>query len=114
MGAFARGQVITLPFPYSDLSAQKLRPALLLADAGRGDWVLCQITSNSNADKNAVMLTDNDFLEGGLQRISYAKTSKLFTAHESIFRRNVGTVSQHTFDKIIQTAVDLLQKGAGL
>jgi hypothetical protein len=63
MGAFARGQVITLPFPYSDLSAQKLRPALLLAD------------------------------------------------HESIFRRNVGTVSQHIFDKIIQTAVDLLQKG---
>jgi hypothetical protein len=57
------------------------------------------------------MLTDNDFLEGGLQRISYAKTSKLFTAHESIFRRNVGMVSQHTFDKIIQTAVDLLQKG---
>ena len=63
MGAFARGQVITLPFPYSDLSTQKLRPALLLAD------------------------------------------------HENIFRRNVGTVSQHTFDKIIQTAVDLLQKG---
>jgi mRNA interferase MazF len=100
-----------LPFPYSDLSAQKLRPALLLADAGRGDWVLCQITSNSNADKNAVMLTDNDFLDGGLQRISYARAGKLFTANESIFRRNVGTVSQHTFDKIIQTAVDLLQKG---
>ena len=57
------------------------------------------------------MLTDNDFLDGGLQRISYARAGKLFTANESIFRRNVGTVSQHTFDKIIQTAVDLLQKG---
>jgi hypothetical protein len=66
MGAFARGQVITLPFPYSDLSAQKLRPALLLAD------------------------------------------------HESVFRRNVGTVSQRTFEQVIQAAVDLLQKGAGL
>ena len=111
MGAFARGQVITLPFPYSDLSAQKLRPALLLADAGHGDWVLCQITSNSNADKNAVLLTDDDFSAGGLQRISYARTSKLFTAHESIFRRNVGVISELTFAKIIQAAVDLLQKG---
>ena len=114
MEAFASGQIVLLPFPFSDLSASKLRPALLLADAGRGDWVLCQITSNSNADKNAVMLTDNDILDSGLQRISYARTSKLFTAHESIFRRNVGTVSQQTFDKIIQAAVDLLQKGAGL
>ena len=26
-----------LPFPYLDLSAQKLRPALILANAGRSD-----------------------------------------------------------------------------
>ena len=46
MGAFVAGQVIVVPFPFSDLSAQKYRPALILADAARGDWVLCQITSN--------------------------------------------------------------------
>ncbi len=50
MGAFASRQVILLPFPYSDLSQQKIRPALILADAGRGDWLLCQITSNPYAD----------------------------------------------------------------
>ena len=31
MGPFATRQVILLPFPFSDLSATKLRPALLLA-----------------------------------------------------------------------------------
>lgn len=40
MGAFASRQVILLPFPYSDLSAQKLRPALILANAGRGDLIM--------------------------------------------------------------------------
>ena len=35
----ARRQVVLLPFPFSDLSAQKLRPALVLADAGKGDWL---------------------------------------------------------------------------
>ena len=35
MGPFASRQVILLPFPFSDLSASKLRPALLLASAGK-------------------------------------------------------------------------------
>jgi hypothetical protein len=46
MGTLAAGQVVVLPFPFSDLSRKKLRPALLLADAGRGDWIACQITSD--------------------------------------------------------------------
>ena len=31
------GQVILVPLPFSDLSQSKLRPAVVLADAGRGD-----------------------------------------------------------------------------
>lgn len=46
MGTFAAGQVVVLPFPFSDLSRKKLRPALLLVDAGRGEWIACQITSD--------------------------------------------------------------------
>ena len=40
-----RGAVVLVRFPFSDLSETKLRPAVLLADAERGDWVLCQVTS---------------------------------------------------------------------
>lgn len=32
--------------PFSDLSRSKLRPSVVLADAGRGDYVLCQVTSS--------------------------------------------------------------------
>jgi hypothetical protein len=35
----AVGKVILVPFPFSDLSQSKLRPAVVLADAGRGDRV---------------------------------------------------------------------------
>jgi mRNA interferase MazF len=42
MAAPAAGSVILVPFPFSDLSQSKIRPALVLADAGRGDWILCQ------------------------------------------------------------------------
>jgi mRNA interferase MazF len=41
MGKFTVGQVVVIPFPFSVLSLKKLRPALLLADAGKGDWIVC-------------------------------------------------------------------------
>ena len=47
MGAFTAGQVVIVHFPFSDLTAAKLRPAVVLAAAGRGDWILCQIKNRS-------------------------------------------------------------------
>ena len=91
MGAFTAGQVILLPFPFSDLSGSKLRPALLVADVGRGDWIACQITSNPYADTCAIELTNTDFALGGLQRVSYVRPGKLFTASAVLFAVTAGT-----------------------
>ena len=41
MVAPTAGEVVVIPFPFSDLTQSKVRPALCLADAGRGDYVLC-------------------------------------------------------------------------
>jgi len=51
----AKGLVVLVRFPFSDLSQTKLRPAIVLANAGRGDWILCQVTSKSYADSAAVV-----------------------------------------------------------
>lgn len=111
MGPFAIRQVILLPFPFSDLTASKLRPALVLADSGKGDWVLCQITSNPYADPCAITLTDTDFSQGSLQRVSYARASKIFTAHESLFQRAVGQLKPESHAQVVNVIVALLQAG---
>jgi len=85
--------VIVLPFPFSDLSRSKFRPALLLADAGRGDWIACQITSNPYADSLAVKISEADYFSGGLQRTSYARPGKLFTASEGLFSSTPGELN---------------------
>lgn len=73
------GSVVLLAFPFSDLSRSKLRPAVVLADADRGNRVLCQVTSNAYGDPRAVELTAADFASGGLRLTSYARPTKLFT-----------------------------------
>lgn len=109
MGTFASRQVVLIAFPFSDLSATKLRPALILANAGKDDWMLCQITSNPYADVAAVELTDPDFDEGGLQRISYARPGKVFTAHESLFKGVVGSITRDKQAAVISQIVSMLK-----
>ena len=80
MGTPSAGSVVLVPFPFSDLSQSKARPALCLADAGRSDWVLCQITSSPYGDSAAVPLDAADFESGGLMVASFARPGKLSTA----------------------------------
>lgn len=102
--------VVLVPFPFSDLSQSKLRPAVVLADAGLGDWILCQVTSRSYADPRAVQLTDQDFEHGSLRVVSYARPAKLFTAHQSLFVAEAGSLKPTALVSIINRIVSLLQK----
>lgn len=103
------GAVVLVKFPFSDLSSSKLRPAIVLASAGQDDWVLCQVTSNPYADANAVMISDEDFTAGSLQRVSYARPGKLFTANFSLMVKEVGSLNSARFDSILGAVISLFQ-----
>ncbi len=109
MGAPAIGQVITIAFPYSNLQGAKKRPALVVADAGRGDWVLCQITSQAFGDSHVVVLHTEDFSSGALSLLSYVRPLKLFTAHQSLFgSSSVAVVGTDKLQEIKSRLVTLL------
>lgn len=57
----AVGLVVVFPFPFPDLSHYKQRPALILANTEKGDWILAQVTSKSYSDQKAVELNLEDF-----------------------------------------------------
>jgi mRNA interferase MazF len=105
------GSVVLVSFPFSDLSEAKLRPTLVLADSGRDDWVLCQITSNAYSDPRAVTPTNAGFSAGSLRATSHARPGKLFTASNSLMASQVGILSQRTLNTTIQAVVDLLLSG---
>jgi mRNA interferase MazF len=100
-----------VPFPFSNLSQSKLRPAVALADAGRGDWILCQVTSNSYSDPRAVELDAGSFAQGSLRVVSYARPGKLFTASQGLMLRQVGVLTNGALEKIVDAVVELLRKG---
>lgn len=104
----AAGAVVLVSFPFTDLSEAKRRPAVVLANAGRGDWVLCQVTSNAYADPLAVELTSADFMTGSLHRVSYARPGKLFTANQRLIATEVGRLRDDAFRRVVDAVVRLL------
>lgn len=111
MGAFAVGDVVLVPFPFSDLSQSKKRPALVVAYAGREDWVCLQITSQRYDDQSAIELFDHHFANGSLQRESFIRPNKLFTAHVSLFLRTIARVRSNKLDEVKEAVIDVIRKG---
>ena len=99
-------------FPFSDLSRSKVRPAVCLADAGRGDWILRQVTSSPYGDPAAVPLDAPDFASGGLLVASFARPGKLFTAHAGLTVRSVGILTPAAFARVLSAVVAILQPPA--
>lgn len=67
MAEFVKGDVVVIPFPFSDLTQAKRRPALILATLTGDDLILCQITSQNMSDQYAIPINNQDF-ETGLSR----------------------------------------------
>lgn len=109
MATFSRASIVVMPFPFSDLSGTKLRPALVIAETGHDDWLLCQITTNRYIDECAVRLTKTELKDGSLNRVSYVRPMKLFTANESLISKRVAILNKDTFKNILDVIIEHLQ-----
>jgi mRNA interferase MazF len=81
----------------------------VLADASRGDWVCCQITSNPYGDPLALPLGASDFAVGLLRVDSVMRPGKFFTADHSLFAREVGRLNPAAIDRLLLTVTTLLR-----
>jgi mRNA interferase MazF len=91
------------------LSRSKLRPAVILAGAGRQDWIVCQITSNPLDYPRSLFLADSAFASGGLDHPSHVRPGKIFTANEGLIATVAGTLKPEIFGAIRRAVIDVIQ-----
>lgn len=107
MATFVKGDIVVLPFPFSDLSDSKRRPALVLADLQDDDIILCQITSKNTKDSYAIALDNSNLVSGSLSVASNIRPNRLFTADKKIITYTMGRISQAKF-KTVADAINVL------
>ena len=110
MAKFVKGDIVVIPFPFSDLSQSKRRPALVLTVLQGNDLILCQITSKSVKDNYAIPVDQNDFASGSLNQESNIRPNRLFTADNQIILYRIGNIKKIKLDQVINKIVEIIKE----
>lgn len=110
MAGFVKGDVVVVPFPFSDLSQAKRRPALVVAELDGDDLILCQITSQAIRDGYAIVLDESDFQAGTLKHASNVRPNRQCTADRHIILYRVGHLAPEKLAAVIAKIVAIVQQ----
>ncbi|MCK5522236.1 MAG: type II toxin-antitoxin system PemK/MazF family toxin [Thiomargarita sp.] len=101
-----KGKIVLVPFPFDELSSNKVRPAVCLTTSlcVYNHIVLAFITSRVSAnllETDIVLDSEHaDFSETGLRVSSVLKLNRLITVNKTIIRRELGQLSPSLQDEV--------------
>lgn len=104
-----KGDVILIVFPFTDLSGNKLRPALVLAETFADLTVLFITTQLKWKEETDVLLLPDG--NNGIKKQSLLRTSKIATLDKTLVKGRLGFVStliQNEVDSKLKTYLKLL------
>ena len=112
MPGFEQGDVIRVPFPYTDRSTRQRRPALVVSRGGLGEngrllWV-AMITSAENRAWPEDVPFRATYADAGLPAPSLIRPSKLATI-ESGHAEKIGRVDVNLMERVIDFLVRSLR-----
>ena len=100
---FDRGTTVLVPFPFTDLSGSKVRPAVIVSHRLTQDDVIVAFLSahkQSRADRHDVHVVPSN--ENGLKLISTVKCAKLATLDKKVILGKLGKLSKPDLAKVTQ------------
>jgi len=104
--------IVLIPVPFTDLSATKRRPVLVLSKTAHNrkspDIVVAAITSNLTVRGPRVPITSDDLESGSLRVESCVRADKVYTLDKSIIIRRFGRLKQEAFQAVLASFDDVL------
>lgn len=102
---FEQGEIVFVPFPFTDLTAAKHRPALVMTNASYNaaspDIVVCGMTSNLSNSAHSVLVQEKDLESGSIPVTSRVKVDKIFTIKKTAVERRLGRLHSRVFGQVM-------------
>ncbi len=110
MERLVKGDVVVLPFPYTNFSGVKKRPAVVIATLRGQNVILAQITTNQRNDEDLVSLKERDFASGSLSSDSFIMASLVFTADASQIEYKAGKIKQEKIKEVQNKLIEVFTR----
>ena len=108
---YKQGDIILIPYPFTDLSSTKQRPAVVISNAksnlSMGNYIVAKVTSVIRKDDFSFDLKNAD-LDTSLPKASQVRTNELFTVSDSIVRKRIATLKSSSVMRLIEAVKDNL------
>ena len=107
-----QGDIVLIPFPFTDLSTTKQRPALVISKSEYNkkteDIITCGITSNLQNSDYSILIDNGDLAGGTLPMRSRIKVDKIFTLKQSLVRKTVAKLKTASFATVKEELLKLI------
>lgn len=112
--SLSKGDIVLVPFPFTDLSQTKLRPAVVLCvDSTGTDVTLCFISSQNipslSSDEFAISPSDSEFAGTGLRVASKVRVSRIVTLERRLVTRRIGVLGTNQIKQLNNIIIQLFQ-----
>ncbi len=109
---YKQGEILIVPFPFSDLSNIKQRPVIVLSKAEDNeiseDIITCGLTSNLKNSAHSVLIDNINLEEGSIPKKSRIKVDKLFTINKNSIKKKVARLNKKTFEEVKKEFINLI------
>ncbi len=109
---YKQRELILLPFPFSDLTSAKVRPALVLSsdayNTACDDVIVCALTTNLSRTDYSVLIQQTDLESGVLKVPSRVKVDALIQADQSLILTSIGRLKASVFEQVLTIFVELV------
>jgi mRNA interferase MazF len=113
--SYKRGEVVLVPFPFTDLTSVKQRPALVVSsdtlNQKRPDILVAAITSQvpPQLAEDEILIPSKELLQWGLPKPSVIKLTKLFSIHQSLILKSLGRATGDSLETILRKILEQFQ-----
>ena len=98
------GDVVLLPFPFTDFSTFKQRPALVISspkwNARRPDIIIAAISSRMHGSEFEYILNEKEERTGGLRVPSAVRLGNIYTIDKCLVREVLGSLDKKNVQSI--------------
>jgi mRNA interferase MazF len=98
-----KGKIVLIPFPFTDLTSTKLRPALVLIEDEK-DCVVAFISSRVPEEPSSIEILiredHKEFAKTGLKRASVVRLDKVATVSKNLMLGEIGEVGEALREEI--------------